>query len=296
MRVGSRWRSLLVVVAGLEGLRCGGSVSHESAPVDAGTDVAPAALADAGPVEASGDTDAGADRQAGTGGFAPYSGTVTFQQCFGGGVTCPDQLVFSAFFASGASQAATCDIVTEGACAYWSCTGGNGASDSAGPITLSGGILSTPVVVDPVQGVYTYLAPASAGGRETLSVQAAGAAVPAFGPTSVVMPSPVQLLTPATPYAIATDADLDVTWAGGQSGVTFELQLTGGTQDAPFVSCEWAGGAGRGTVPAALLADLLPAGGAQLLYGQLSTTTFAAGPYTVAASATMVAMSTFTLH
>lgn len=181
-----------------------------------------------------------------------------------------------------------CTVTSAGACAYYSCpmqTQPNGVS--AGTITISGPWLTTPVTMTPMGGTNAYQYTSSSPGftaGQTLTVTASGAAVPAFGPVSVVAPQVTQLTTPALApdggtTVVPTGADLVVTWSGGQPGAMMLFEAVG-SNGTDYTYCSWNGSDGQGTVPAATLAPFSGQSG-YLIYGQQNTTSFSAGPYAI---------------
>lgn len=188
------------------------------------------------------------------------------------------------FFPSAASN---CNpTVTSGSCAFYSgCSSTAPVAVSAGTLTISGGNLGSVAVTPDSTNAYNYTASSamfSAG--QTLVVSASGGTVPAFGPQSIVAPSMITLTAPAASggsYTISTSTDLSVEWTGGQAGVQlfFEGTLSGSPQT--YFTCIWDGGLGRGTVPQAVLAGLAGQSGGLLAYGQLASTSFSAGTYSV---------------
>lgn len=162
---------------------------------------------------------------------------------------------------------------------------------SAGTITISGPWLTTPVTMTPMSGSNAYQYTSSSPGYtagQTLSVTASGAAVPAFGPETVVAPDQTQLTSPAIATdggttTVPTTADLQITWSGGQPGATMLLEA-GGSSNSAYTYCTWNASDGQGTIPAAVLAPFAGQSG-YLVYGQYDATSFSAGPYAISLTA-----------
>jgi hypothetical protein len=164
------------------------------------------------------------------------------------------------------------------------------SGDDAGNLTIGGGgIPPGTVVTNFGDGVYSYGAAGtvmSAG--QTVTVAGAGGMVPPFGPEAVTAPPMIALTAPlgadGGAPSIPTSADLTVSWTGGQSGSTVTISM-GGEDPLDTLTCTWDAALGQGTVPHALLGQLTVQGAGYMSYGQQTTTTFAAGAYTIAASA-----------
>jgi hypothetical protein len=201
----------------------------------------------------------------------------------------PNFFFYAAF--GGAASSGCTATVTSGACAYYTgCSTTNPSGDSAGTLTISGGSLGMQAVLPGTGNIYQYTGASgvtefTAG--QTLTVTASGATVPAFGPESVTAPAMIGLTAPAATggaYTISTASDLAVTWTGGQAGaqVLFEGVVGSGTS---YFSCTWDAAPGSATVPHAVLTGLAGQSGAFLAYGQVTTTTFTAGAYTISLAA-----------
>jgi hypothetical protein len=145
---------------------------------------------------------------------------------------------------------------------------------------------------------YTYQANGalfSAG--QTLTVRGSGATVPAFGPVSVVAPGLPLLTAPAatgTTYTISTKSDMKVAWTGGAPGAQMIFEGATSTSSSYF-TCVWSASLGEAVVPQAMLAPLAGQTSGVLIYGQYTATNFAAGAYSISASALPYsgAMATF---
>jgi hypothetical protein len=135
---------------------------------------------------------------------------------------------------------------------------------------------------------YTYQADGalfSAG--QTLTVRGSGATVPAFGPVSIVAPGLPLLTAPSatgTTYTISTKSDMKVAWTGGAPGAQMIFEGATSTSSSYF-TCVWSASLGEAVVPQAMLAPLAGQTSGYLIYGQYTATNFAAGPYSISASA-----------
>jgi hypothetical protein len=185
-----------------------------------------------------------------------------------------------ASFSNGGSTFGSCKDKTEsthGACKVTTCTvedagqavvdaGDAGAVNAphAGAISISGGKLSSPIVMNPkANGSYDFVfgtTPLYDPGQN-VSVNAAGGDVPAFS-GSAAAPGNITVTAPTFTTAQTSfnkSQDLNVTWTGGGAGkVNVLLSSTG----AKFVSvtCSYDANTGTGTVPSAAMADLANSG------------------------------------
>lgn len=212
------------------------------------------------------------------------SGTLYFEQCYGGGICQSPSFAFSAqFIPFGYRKPTACVVTTSGACSYYDCPGTiEPQGIDAGTITISGGALGAPVAIQP-DGAYNYTFEASDtlfSSGQTLTISATGATVPTFGPLSVVAPGAITLTEPEAPYTIATSSDLPVAWTGGETGATFVLE---GLSERPasYLYCSWDASVGSGVVPQAVLASLAGQSNGYVVYGQSTTTTLTASDYSI---------------
>ena len=211
-----------------------------------------------------GSTSSGSGSSSGSSGEGGYgsgggSGTLYFEQCFGGEICESPSFAFSAqFIPFGYKKPTACVVTTSGACSYYDCPGTiEPQGIDAGTLTISGGALGAPVTIQP-DGAYNYTFEATDtlfSGGQALSIFASGATVPTFGPLSVVAPGAVTLSEPAAPYAIPTSADFPVAWTGGETGATFILEGQG-ERPASYFYCSWDASLGSAVVPQAVLAPL----------------------------------------
>lgn len=145
---------------------------------------------------------------------------------------------------------------------------GDGASPketerSAGTLTFTGlaKAVTLPPAVDKTYDGVNGSGPLWTGG-ETITVTAAGADVPSFT-TTLTAPSKLTLTAPAlqagTPLKVTRSAGLDAAWTGASSGdVVLYVDAASGSS-AFSTTCAFPASAGKGTIPAAALADF-PAG------------------------------------
>jgi hypothetical protein len=182
-------------------------------------------------------------------------------------------------------------VTTSGACSSYSCTGSttNPVGVSAGTLTISGGSVGTAVTVSPdSSNNYDYQASGTlfvAG--QTLTVSATGATVPAFGPVSIVAPGLLALTAPGATsgaYTIPTTSDLKVAWAGASPNAQVIFEGVTNSSSSYF-TCVWDASLGGATVPQAMLTSLAGQTTGFLVYGQLTSTSFSAGAYSISASA-----------
>ena len=194
------------------------------------------------------------------------------------------------FFAEfGQAIGSNCTTTTSGDCQYSACTDATFTGVSAGTLTLSagpfGGAMLSP---SPTDDSYTYEPNSSAlPVGQTVTVSATGATVPAFGPLSVVVPALATMTSPvagSTGYDFPTNADLAVTWSGGQTGATVFFEVVSQPATTNSIFCGWDGSLGAGTVPQSILAAFAGQGAA-LYFGQINGTTFTAGAYPIWESA-----------
>jgi hypothetical protein len=187
-----------------------------------------------------------------------------------------------------------CVVTTFGACTSYDCQVDSGLYDagvtpvSAGTLTAAGGDLpdgGLPLMQQP-SGSYVYNQPSllfAAG--DTLSAEATGGIVPAFGPQTVVAPAAISLLMPLPngqgTYVISTAQDLPVTWSGGEANaqVVFEL-VSFAPSSFAITGCTWDASMASAKVPSAAMTGLL-GGFDEVLWGQSRTTTFDAGSISV---------------
>jgi hypothetical protein len=214
--------------------------------------------------------------------------TVLFEQCLGSSLCGPaGSFDFSASF----HVLADCAMTTSGACTLSTCQTAPVSGDDAGNVTISGGSIAAGAsVMSFGDGVYSYAAlGAVMTGGQSVTVSASGGTVPTFGPQSVTAPSLVTLTSPSVSDAgttmISTATDVTIAWSGGQTGATMTLSLSSQVSQSSL-ACSWAASSGQGTIPHALLSQLVgQAQGGVLTYGQEATRTFMAGPYSIAESA-----------
>jgi hypothetical protein len=139
---------------------------------------------------------------------------------------------------------------------------------SAGAITVTGG--ASPVTLLPqspgtgasagspvsyTRADATALAPGS-----VVTIAAAGDTVPAFT-LSLPLPSAItwtQPASPDSPWAIDSSRDLDLAWTGGTTGSVLIGILQNAGPSTIEVDCTFAASASGGSIPASLLAYLLP--------------------------------------
>ena len=220
--------------------------------------------------------DGGAERDGGSSSTLPA--VVQLGQAFPASSSSPAN--FSGVFGAAATNGA-CLIAGDAACSFFDCRVGPAVhADSAGRVTVtgSGGAFVGPVVMTPSpDGFYESGSSSYFSVGQTLTVEASGGQVPAFGPHSVVFPPPPSLAV-AAGAMIPTSADLPVSWTGGQVGATF--QLMGATSGTGYFACSWDAAGGGGTVPLSILSRL-PRGAGSVFAGQYATTAFAAGDYGV---------------
>ncbi|HEY1696068.1 MAG TPA: hypothetical protein VGG39_28070 [Polyangiaceae bacterium] len=250
----------------------------------------------------SGSGSGGASSSGGSGGGAPGS-QIVFTQCLGAGCgygsTGPVFWFWAGFFET---TPLTCTSRAAGACTVSTCSAYQGDYDSAGTLAIAGGSIPAGTTVDTGE-VFDSYAPASQGGTlftpgQALTVSASGATVPAFGPQSVTAPGTIAVTAPTwaggSSPTISASSDLALAWTGGQSGATVTFSLTAANQtsrSSMVLSCAWDATSGAGTVPHALLGQMVGYPDGASWYGgfaQQATTTFGAGGYLVALSAVVL--------
>ena len=201
-------------------------------------------------------------------------GTGTGSNDYQGTVTLSPQTAAGVFEKTVNVTAAAACVTTSagGSCKLFNCNVGEDAGNvptySAGDITLTGGKLSSPVVIhyDSDAGVYgSALTSAPFGTGDTLTVSAAGADVAAFTGTTGKGPSEITLTAPTgtgtagfQDYSIDTSKDLTVTWTGAAAGTQVAVTLS--NTDDPDTNlaliCTFDGPGGTGTIPAASMTAL----------------------------------------
>ena len=189
-----------------------------------------------------------------------------------------------------------CTYSTQGSCSVGVCSATdagtfNAAPESAGVITIAGTLGGDLSLNFDSDGGYVqaYVQRTVFQGGETLTVSAAGAAVPAFSGKSVTAPSDVVLTAPALTVStgfwapLSRSSDYQVAWAdAGTAPVVANFQATKGGA-LVLVSCTFM--SSPGTVPAAAVNMLSGSSdGYQtfLSIGPETSTTFKAGDYSVA--------------
>lgn len=161
------------------------------------------------------------------------------------------------------------------------------AQVSAGAITFTGAL--QPITLTPgANQAYPQLVvmqPLFTGGS-TVTMSAAGAAVPAFT-ASLTMPAKATITSPFEPSAgspylmIDRTRDFTATWTGG-GDQRLQVALDGPSATSRLI-CRFDASAGRGTIPASTLA-LLPAGQGGFSMAAISTTEVFAGDWAVEAT------------
>jgi len=218
------------------------------------------------------------------------NGFININDCTGSAAACgaPPFQVDAAFYTMDESNVG-CTGTPAGSCIYYSCPGQVSPQGvSAGAITVSGGLLTTPATMTPLPGGNEYSYFSSSPGYtagQTLSVSASGATVPAFGPELIVAPALTQLTSPALALdggttVIPTGADLPLTWSGGQPDATMLFEVLA-MEGRTWTYCTWNGSDDHGTVPAAALKPFSGMS-AYVTYGQFSEASFYAGPFSIA--------------
>jgi hypothetical protein len=172
------------------------------------------------------------------------------------------------------------------------------AMASAGALTASGLIFSTPLLFAPSDGYSVEIDGNIFAPGSPIAISADGATVPSFTSPVVVGPGQVALSVPATTmqngmpvYQIPAGQDLAVAWEGGLAGARVSISLDGTGSGGTAIGCTFDAAAGSGTIPAAALATLGPAGSAtavNVAVAQSVTTTFGAGAWSVELNAASI--------
>jgi hypothetical protein len=214
--------------------------------------------------------------------------SINFDVCF----NCAASPVVSFYAEFGQAIGSNCTTTTsaDGDCVYNACTDATFTGVSAGTLNLSGGPFDgVALLPSPTDDSYSYepnsaLLPIG----QTVTVSATGATVPAFGPESLLFPALATMTSPvagSTGYNLPTNADLIVTWSGGQAGAAAFFEVVSQPATTNSIFCGWDGSLGTGTVPQAILTGF-EGTGAALYFGQLNETSFTAGTYSIEDNAT----------
>jgi hypothetical protein len=151
---------------------------------------------------------------------------------------------------------------------------------SAGSLTVSGfGASPTTIQPDSTNSYFQIIQNAQFTSGTSVTVQAAGAAVPAFSVQGAAPPT-LQVLTPACMLSgcgtISRSSGLTITWMPASAG-SMLARVGSGTS---AVSCLFPASAGTGQIPGAALAGL-PTGMGALSLGGGTIATTQAGAYRV---------------
>ncbi len=198
-----------------------------------------------------------------------------------------------------------CTTHTEGPCTSRHCmAGGVGnldagvslSNDSAGVVTVSGTRADGGIVLTPKTDGSYDAAPFRSqlwGSGDQVTISAAGAKVPGFGPKTLSAPSPIVVTAPACPNSLCSpiprSAPLTVSWTTTASAPvgTISVLLAAGqaTGVSGAVECTFASAAGTATIPTSLLGDLV-AGQGLLTVINGSQVDFTSGDYATTVRAT----------
>lgn len=137
----------------------------------------------------------------------------------------------------------------------------------AGTITIRGGleaITLTPTLTDD-QYEYFYASRVLLPGPRSVRVQATGSTVPAFDVTLEIPPA-LRLVAPTSPpgeaLTLRRAAGLEIAWADTTAPSVYasltQTSVVDGRSRTTRLAIEFFGSSGRGTIPAAALADLRP--------------------------------------
>ena len=157
---------------------------------------------------------------------------------------------------------------------------------SAGTVTFGGGSIATPMQSSPSSPSNAYQTQAGGPWFQTgqvLWASAAGAQFPGFGQEYVQAPANVTIQQPklnGSTYVIPTSTDLPLAWSGAEPGAQVVVEGTASSGSSYFL-CTFDALAGGGVVPVAMLKSLSGMAGGYFIWGQFTTTTFNAGPFTV---------------
>ncbi len=187
-----------------------------------------------------------------------------------------------------------CAHTVSGPCTVDDCTaldmqGAMLLGESAGTLTVSGGLLPTTLMLHPgAPGTYRdpFAGNPLFGTGDVFQVSAAGDVFPAFSGQSAPGPAPVTITSPAMTtgsagptYTYDSTAALPWTWTGGQAGTSVIVSVITHTPDLT-VTCTFDATAGAGTIPQDVVAEL-PAMGSTLQIVAASSTMLAAGNQSV---------------
>src|SRR5205085_2049286 len=100
---------------------------------------------------------------------------------------------------------------------------------------------------------------------QKVKVSAAGGVVPAFT-TELTLPMDAFALqgpaiSPMLTAEINHQADVAVAWTGKPDKVRLELSQDALSNHGTYIECLFSGAAGKGTVPASVMTDLVPTSG-----------------------------------
>lgn len=186
-----------------------------------------------------------------------------------------------------------CAFDTVAPCTVVSCTTGAYAAPPAPPpagdLTITGGLISPPIVLhqqpDGYPGYYDHTALLWRGG-ETMQLTIAGAPSGIAAATlAVTAPTTVRVTGPTSAVlgaGVDRSRDLDVSWAGTSAGnvlVTIS-ELSADRAHAAALHCGLAAAPGHGAIPSAALTRLAP-GMASVAFEQTNTTEMAVSGHRV---------------
>jgi hypothetical protein len=298
-----RW----LVIAGLALAGCGGTESPDVVVADATTTDIPAGGSDSA-LDTAANPDVRADvvtPALGFDGMSPpvRSGNIGIGvgQLLGAEISSA-----SAAFENTGGQPGRCTELAVGPRRITRCAGPAGGDAGASPSAVSAGLVtiassapgSSPVTLSPgSDNAYSEYQNSgvtwSAGNRLTFT--AAGATVPMFN-ASLVFPAPVDFTQPSpatagTNVRIDRAVGIDLAWTAADSGAGSEILATVLQRDmmanvALTITCGFAPGLGRGTIPPAALAYLTPTDrggqpGSNLALGTRARVTATAGEYAI---------------
>jgi hypothetical protein len=224
-------------------------------------------------------------------GFAQFSSCATGSYCAGSLANAQFEAEFSRDDTGEDAGPPPCTTTVAGECEFVSCTAYPASTPGvpAGTLTIAGGTMGTVKIrTDSIQDFVYSFSDAAAGfsAGDTLSVTGSGGRVPAFATQSIVAPALVTLTSPVADakgeFEITSSSALKVTWTGGVSGETVYVQ--GGPNALAgyeYFACGWDAAAGKGSVPASILAAVANGKGSFAWGNQGATETFSAGGYTV---------------
>jgi hypothetical protein len=254
---------------------CGGAVSL--APGDAG------AVGDSGASD-GGEDSTGSETGGGSGSITLQDNVAT--SGYGDAGVWVNRL--AAAFYAGAPQGCTLPQLPDAGCAAVApecADGGSGGTMpvSAGTLTLlgaaSGPISATPGP-DGTYGItlsYANVAPPLLPPGSSATVSASGAVVPAFANRTWVVPPFITLTAPPLDVPLPTSGDVVFAWTGGVPGAQVVLFFVSSPESQVY--CAFDAMAGQGVVPQAVVAGFQQGG--ELTWGQISSTTFNVGTWTI---------------